>query len=79
MIMAREAVKEQSQKAQQPRPLSNWRARFSILPSLLRPEEADEMKALLRAAPEDFDEDIDGVDKMLGVQRPVVKNKHRGM
>jgi len=35
---------------------------------LLRPEEADEMKALLRAAPEDFDEDIDGVDKMLGVQ-----------
>lgn len=47
------------------RPLSKWRAKFSILPSLLSPGEADAMKALLQAAPEDFDEDIDGVDKIL--------------
>lgn len=46
-------------------PLSKWRAKFSILPSLLSPGEADAMKALLQAAPEDFDEDIDGVDKMV--------------
>ena len=48
------------------RPLSKWRAKFTILPSLLTSGEADAMKALLQAAPEEFDEDIDGVDKILG-------------
>lgn len=57
-----------------PRPLSKWRAKFSILPSLITAGEADAMKSLLRAAPDDFDEDIDGVDKLLATTRELVKS-----
>mmetsp|Transcript_89976 Transcript_89976/g.160153 ORF Transcript_89976/g.160153 Transcript_89976/m.160153 type:complete len:548 (+) Transcript_89976:45-1688(+) len=46
-------------------PLAQWRASFNVLPALIRPEEAAAMKNLLVEAPDDFDEDIDGVDKMI--------------
>lgn len=52
-------------------PSSTWRAKFSVLPSLLHAHEAEAMKELLRGVPEEFDEDVDGVDKMLGPDRDV--------
>ena len=46
-------------------PVFAWRANFHLLPSLVKQEEAAAMKELLVEAPDDFDEDIDGVDKMV--------------
>ena len=46
-------------------PLSGWRANFHLLPSLIKTQEAAAMKELLVQAPDDFDEDLDGVDKMV--------------
>ncbi|CAJ1390655.1 unnamed protein product [Effrenium voratum] len=46
-------------------PGASWRAKFTVLPSLIAKQEAEAMKEPLIAAPEDFDEDIDGVDRMV--------------
>ncbi|CAE7940000.1 HET-E1 [Symbiodinium sp. KB8] len=46
-------------------PVSTWRANFHLLPSLVTSDEAVAMKQLLVDSPNDFDEDIDGVDKMV--------------
>eukprot|EP00443_Scrippsiella_acuminata_P065798 CAMPEP_0115517506 /NCGR_PEP_ID=MMETSP0271-20121206/77353_1 /TAXON_ID=71861 /ORGANISM="Scrippsiella trochoidea, Strain CCMP3099" /LENGTH=236 /DNA_ID=CAMNT_0002948283 /DNA_START=13 /DNA_END=721 /DNA_ORIENTATION=- len=42
-----------------------WYANFNVLPSLVRPDEAEAMKRILEQVPDDFDEDRDGVDKMI--------------
>ena len=46
-------------------PVSGWKAKFHLLPSLIRNQEAAAMKQLLVDAPDEFDEDTDGVDKMV--------------
>lgn len=46
-------------------PNSEWRAQFSVLPSLIRPHEAEAMKGVLKSALDEFDEDKDGVDEMI--------------
>ena len=37
-----------------------------MLPQLVEPSEAEALKTLLRGAPEEFDEDVDGVDRRPG-------------
>lgn len=46
-------------------PTSEWRAQFSVLPALIRPQEAEAMKTGLQDALDEFDEDRDGVDNMI--------------
>jgi len=46
-------------------PGSTWKAHFNLLPSLLRPEEAEAIKSILADAQDEFDEDRDGVDEMI--------------
>mmetsp|Transcript_76212 Transcript_76212/g.137542 ORF Transcript_76212/g.137542 Transcript_76212/m.137542 type:complete len:167 (+) Transcript_76212:19-519(+) len=50
-------------------PVAGWRAHFQVLPSLVLPHEALAMKEILLDAPDQFDEDVDGVDKILVHQR----------
>lgn len=46
-------------------PNSSWQARFSVLPALVRPDETEAMKDVLKDAFDEFDEDRDGVDLMI--------------